>query len=111
MAYDIPEVAAAMDRKILQLDYMTNNLANAGTPGFKAEHFHVLRTPEEENIASANPQSSNNIFVDFAQGMSQKTDNPLDLHIQGEGFFVVQQNKDRPSQEREIWPSTNSVRS
>lgn len=90
MAYDIPEIAAAMDRKLLHLDIMTNNLANAGTPGFKARHFRVLKTPEEENIASANPQSSNNIFVDFSQGMSGKTDNPLDLCIQGEGFFVVQ---------------------
>ena len=90
MAYDIPEVAAAMDRKILQLDTMTNNLANAGTPGFKAEHLHFLKTLAEGNNATANPQSSNSILVDFAQGLSQRTDNPLDLHIQGEGFFVVQ---------------------
>jgi flagellar basal-body rod protein FlgF len=90
MSYDIPEIAAAMDRKILQLDTMTNNLANAGTPGFKVRHFYVQKTPEEENKANANPQTANNIFVDFAQGMPSRTDNPLDLCIQGEGFLVVQ---------------------
>jgi flagellar basal body rod protein FlgG len=28
--------------------------------------------------------------VDFGAGLSQRTDNPLDLQIRGEGFFVVQ---------------------
>ena len=35
MAYDISTVAAAMDQKIMQLQHITNNLANASTPGFK----------------------------------------------------------------------------
>ena len=90
MSYDIPTVAAAMDQKIMQLDNMTNNLANAGTPGFKAQHLHVLKTIEEGDKANEVSASVTGMYVDFSQGISQKTGNPLDLHLQGDGFFVVQ---------------------
>lgn len=43
MAYDISTVAAAMDQKIMQLEHITNNLANTSTPGFKAEHLLLLK--------------------------------------------------------------------
>ena len=49
MAFEIPAVAAAMDLKILQLDQITNNLANTATPGFKAEHLHFLKNMAENN--------------------------------------------------------------
>jgi flagellar basal-body rod protein FlgF len=90
MAYEISEVAAAMEQKIIQLDYMTNNLANAATPGFKAVHLHVLKNLEETDKSNADLESSGSIYVDFSQGLPQKTGNPLDLNIQGDGFFVVQ---------------------
>ena len=90
MAYDIPAIASVMNQKIMQLDYVTNNLANAGTPGYKAEHLKLLKALEEgDNITEGNAASST-IIVDFAQGMPQKTGNPMDLQLQGEGFFVVQ---------------------
>jgi flagellar basal-body rod protein FlgG len=90
MAYDIPTVATAMDQKIVQLDYITHNLANATTPGFKAQHLHALRSLAEANQTDENAPSGHIVFTDFSQGLSQKTDNPLDLSIQGDGFFAVQ---------------------
>ena len=90
MAYDIPAIAAAMDQKILQLDRVTNNLANTGTPGFKAEHLQVLKALEEGDKPNENATALNGFFVDFSQGIPQKTGNTLDLQLQGDGFFVVQ---------------------
>jgi len=90
MAYEISEVAAAMDQKVIQLDHMTNNLANAATPGFKAVHLHALKNLDAEGKSDVDLQSSGVTYVDFSQGMPQKTGNPLDLNIQGDGFFVVQ---------------------
>ena len=89
MAFEIPAVAAAMDLKILQLDQITNNLANAATPGFKAEHLHFLKNMAENNPSSGDVASLGSLVVDFAQGMPQQTGNPLDLQLQGDGFFVV----------------------
>ena len=90
MAYDIPAVAAAMDQKILQLEHITTNLANAATPGFKAEHLLVMNALLEESKAGDYTTPLTSLIVDFGQGISQKTDNPLDVSLQGDGFFVVQ---------------------
>lgn len=90
MAYDIYAVAAAMDQKILQLEHITSNLANAATPGFKAAHLLLLNALQEESKPGDYSTPLTSLIVDFAQGISQKTDNPLDLTLQGDGFFVVQ---------------------
>ncbi len=90
MAYDISAVAAAMDQKILQLEHVSSNLANAATPGFKSKHLYLLNVLEEESKAGETTAPLTNIILDFAQGIAQKTDNPLDLTIQGDGFFVIQ---------------------
>jgi len=90
MSYDIPAIAAVMNQKIMQLDYVTNNLSNAVTPGYKAEHLKYLKALEESDNITDNNAASSTLIVDFTQGMAQKTDNPLDLQLQGEGFFVVQ---------------------
>jgi flagellar basal-body rod protein FlgF len=90
MAYNISAVTAAMDQKILQLEHISNNLANASTPGFKAEHLLTLNTLQEESKPGDDTASLTTLVVDFAQGISQRTDNPLDLNLQGDGFFVVQ---------------------
>jgi flagellar basal-body rod protein FlgF len=93
MAYDISAVAAAMDQKIIQLEHVTNNLANSSTPGFKAEHLLTLNAIQEESNLEDNTASLESLIVDFARGISQRTDNPLDLYLKGDGFFVVQTNE------------------
>jgi len=90
MAFDISTVSAVMDQKIIQLDNVTNNIANAQTSGFKAQHLHLLKSIDEGNRLNASDAVTSNTFVDFSQGILQKTDNPLDLSLQDDGFFVVQ---------------------
>jgi flagellar basal-body rod protein FlgG len=90
MAYDISAVAAAMDQKILQLEHITNNLANTTTPGFKAVHLFILNALQEESKPGDTTNTLSSLIVDFSQGISHKTENPLDITLQGDGFFVVQ---------------------
>ncbi|MCB0263614.1 MAG: flagellar basal-body rod protein FlgF [Calditrichia bacterium] len=75
-----------------RLDVSTNNLANINTVGYKKDgvFFHKLAEAlADTGEADANrlPGSSN---VDFSLGTMQRTDNPLDVAINGEGFFVIQ---------------------
>lgn len=84
MVYDISHVAFAMDGKIRQMDRTANNLANASTPGFKAEHLRALQA------SGAVEASSTEASVDFSPGLAEKTGNALDLLIEGDGFFVIQ---------------------
>jgi flagellar basal body rod protein FlgG len=84
MVYDIINVAAAMKRKIIQMDHTANNLANASTPGFKAEHLRAMRD------FGAGGEIPAETIVDFTRGATEMTGNPLDLDIEGDGFFAVQ---------------------
>jgi flagellar basal-body rod protein FlgF/flagellar basal-body rod protein FlgG len=79
------------------LDIAATNLANAQTPGYRAEQEYfrsVLLGPDAED--SQLGQAVNNFGLlggdrlILAQGALNQTGNPLDLAIQGEGFFMVQ---------------------
>src|SRR5262249_17486520 len=81
-----------------QLDVIANNIANVNTSGFKAEKSifeQYLRTnAHEDNFIGVARRVS---FVqdratwhDLSQGSTQLTNNPLDLVIDGDGYFVVQ---------------------
>jgi flagellar basal-body rod protein FlgF/flagellar basal-body rod protein FlgG len=80
------------------LDTIANNLANAGTVGFRAERNIFSSVLAAAGSASGSPlnQAINNSGIlsgttlDLSQGALQKTGNDLDLAIQGSGFFVVQ---------------------
>jgi len=108
MAYDISTVAAAMDQKMMQLEYITNNLANTSTPGFKAEHLFILNALQRESKPGDNAASLSSLVVDFGRGISQRTDNPLDLYLQGDSFFVVQ-TKEGPAYTRKGDFTVNSL--
>ena len=83
------------------LDTAANNLANAGTNGFRAERDYFRGILEDGS--GANPElgsqvgSSVNGFgvlggnrLDFSQGDLAKTGNPLDVALRGDGFFAIQ---------------------
>lgn len=78
-----------------RMDLTANNLANMTTSGFKAERLVMRELSERPAAASDTPQDI--AFVDawmlqrdFSSGPMQQTGNPLDVAIDGEGFFVVQ---------------------
>jgi flagellar basal-body rod protein FlgF len=80
------------------LDTIANNLANASTVGFRAEHnvFSSVLASTGNVPDSALNQAVNTYGVlggnalDQSQGALQKTGNQLDLGIEGPGYFVVQ---------------------
>ena len=83
------------------LDTAANNLANAGTNGFRAQRDYfsgVLAGGVDQNPETASQvgQSVNGFGVlggnslDLGQGELQATGNPLDLALEGQGFFAIQ---------------------
>lgn len=100
MGYDIVDVANAGSRAIMQLNIVANNLANSSTPGYKAENifYHVLKEVsaqgknfDESGSLAVNYPVEGVKVVDFSQGTLVKTGNSLDMAIEGEGFFSIQQ--------------------
>ncbi|HEY6487928.1 MAG: flagellar hook basal-body protein [Terracidiphilus sp.] len=82
------------------LDTAAANLANAQTPGYRAEREFfrsVLLGPDA--AGSQLGQTVNNYgllggdLLSFAQGALQQTGNPLDLALEGQGFFAVQADR------------------
>ena len=90
MRYDVNDVAIAGSRKLTQLDFVANNVANASTPGFKSEHLYYAmkgRAAQEDSRVDLGPTSTK---IDFAQGTLNRTGNKFDLAIEGDGYFTIQ---------------------
>jgi flagellar basal-body rod protein FlgF len=78
-----------------ELDIVANNLANVDTTGFKVEGLTTATdtaTPARTIGVNQPVQFAvdNGVARDFSQGGLQQTGAPLDLAIQGRGFFQVQ---------------------
>jgi len=79
------------------LDMLANNLANAGSAGYKKDtEFYSLYLSEAAaaEAADADPVTAmlpviDRQWTDFSQGVIQSTGNPLDAAIDGEGFLAV----------------------
>jgi len=80
--------------RMQSLDLLANNLANAGTAGFKRDQeFYGLFTSDEasgagDTAASALPTIQSQ-WTDFSQGDLQVTGNPMNVALSSSGFFVV----------------------
>lgn len=79
------------------LDTAAANLANAQTPGYRAEReFFRSALLGPDALDSQLGQTVNNYGLlggdrlNLGQGALQQTGNPLDLAIEGQGFFAVQ---------------------
>jgi len=78
------------------LSLMANNLANAGTAGFKMDHefYGVYSSSNAEDPSGGGDFVSSLPFVnkqwtDFSQGILQTTGSPLDIAISGRGFLAL----------------------
>ena len=76
------------------LDVAANNLANVDTAGFKVENL-MVQTDAETPRSLPNTQPikyalDNGIARNFGQGNLEQTSAPLDVAIEGDGFFQVQ---------------------
>ena len=74
--------ASGMKARMESLDMLANNMANSGTNGFKADReFYSVFKQELPLIEKR--------WTDFSQGSVQPTGNPLDLALDGKGFFAL----------------------
>lgn len=98
--------ATGMMAQQFNLDTISNNLSNVNTTGFRQNQarfqdliYQTLRAPGSPVGASVVPvgqdvglgtkvASSEKIFT---QGSLRQTDNPLDMAIEGDGFFQITQ--------------------
>jgi flagellar basal-body rod protein FlgF/flagellar basal-body rod protein FlgG len=78
------------------LDSAASNLANASTTGFRAEREYFREAiAGEGSLESQLGKATNNFsvlggsVVDLGQGQISATGNPLDLALQGSGFFAI----------------------
>jgi len=89
---------AGMMTRTEALDTIANNLANVSTPGFRASHnsFSAALATANDSPLSALNQDANEYGslsgtqLDTAQGALVPTGNPLDLAIEGSGYFAAQ---------------------
>lgn len=78
-----------------ELDIVANNIANVDTTGFKVEGTMVKTDPSTGARMIDGPASlkfviDDGVTRDFGQGALRQTGGPLDLAIEGQGFFRVQ---------------------
>lgn len=100
--------ATGMAAQETQLETVSNNIANANTVGYKKQRadfqdllYQTIRAaggrtgPTTVNPTGLQVGSGVKVVTTarlFGQGAIQNTDNPLDLAVEGGGFFVVQQH-------------------
>ena len=83
------------------LDTAANNLANAGTAGFRAQrdYFRGVLAGSIDQSAETSSQVGQSVNgygvlggnrIDLGQGELRTTGNPLDLALKGPGFFAIQ---------------------
>ena len=79
--------AVAVDRRMTTI---AANIANQSTPGYRAEEVSFKSLVSK---AGANPvhfASQGELFISRRQGVPMKTDNPLDVAVQGKGWLALQ---------------------
>jgi flagellar basal-body rod protein FlgG len=97
--------ASGMNAQQTNIDNIANNLANSNTNGFKMRRAQFQDLLYQSYVQPGANAAAQNIFpsglqiglgtrtasneIIFSQGNFQETDNPLDLVIQGNGFFQV----------------------
>ncbi len=101
--------ATGMEAQQLNIDVISNNLANVNTPGFKKSRvdfqdllYQTLQPAGASEAQGAQVPTGIQVGLGtqygatqkiFTQGDYQHSDNPLDMVIEGDGFFqVIQPN-------------------
>jgi flagellar basal-body rod protein FlgF len=91
--------ASGMLAEQIRQDQIANDLANASTPGYKADRtsqraFNDLLLANSATGATVGRQSTavqvDRIVTDFSAKAARETGEPLDFAISGDGWFAVQ---------------------
>jgi len=87
--------ASGMIAQQAKQDILANNLANADTPGFKADLLTIDSSADLPNTLSDSDSPAaivrpGRLGIDASSGILKPTGNPLNLAIMGRGLFVVE---------------------
>jgi len=72
-----------------RLEVLTDNLANVNTSGFKKQK-PVFEDSMPDGYGIRTFSSMKSTVTDMSQGVTEKTERPLDVALMGPGFFTVQ---------------------
>ncbi|RJQ55752.1 MAG: flagellar hook-basal body protein [Nitrospiraceae bacterium] len=78
------------------LDIFAQNVANAATPGYKKERIafkdYLIPVDNKPPLVEdgRTMTETSRVVTDFSSGTLMRTGNPLDLAINGEGFFALE---------------------
>jgi flagellar basal-body rod protein FlgG len=88
--------AAGMAAQQERMDSLANDVANVNTPGYKRLRvafrdlvYQQSGRGAQPNVRTGSGSAASTLGRGQAQGVLQQTGNPLDLAIQGPGFFQV----------------------
>jgi flagellar basal-body rod protein FlgG len=97
--------ASGMNAQQMSIDNIANNLANANTAGFKARRTQFQDLLYQSFLQPGAAAGAQTVVpsglqlglgarpaansINFTQGSFQQTNNPLDVVIQGKGFFQI----------------------
>lgn len=86
--------ASGMLPQVKKQEITANNVANAGATGFKKERLFTkeLNRAEIKQIKTKSDWErpmATSTFVDYSPGVFDHTGNPLDIAIDGDGFFTL----------------------
>jgi flagellar basal-body rod protein FlgF len=89
--------AGGLRARMESLELLANNLANSETAGYKTdrEFYDLYLAPEQNDAGAGDPTTMPVIernYTDHSQGVLRATANPLDLALDGRGFFAVESN-------------------
>lgn len=100
MGYDGYISASGASVQLRDLDVVSNNLSNVGTPGFKRSQSifrAVLEGALQDREGNRAPGATGSAFVstdqigsDFRRGGSERTGSPIHAIIDGSGFFEIE---------------------
>jgi|Deesub1362A_J573_1020465.scaffolds.fasta_scaffold00118_48 flagellar basal body rod protein FlgG len=93
MYSELYSAVSGLSVRKLKLDFLAHNLASLDTVAFKVEQpvFEEWRLRTEVGTLRVPTQvRSFTRWIDFSPGKMHRTGEPLDLAIDGEGFFVIQ---------------------
>lgn len=90
--------AAGMIPRVKSQERIANNIANATTAGFKKDKAFVRELSRAEQRLTPSQVDwrkpvAEQTYVDYSAGIFDRTDNPLDLAIEGDGFFLLQDDQ------------------
>jgi flagellar basal-body rod protein FlgF len=77
----------ALERR---LETIAHNVANANTPGFRVDGVTFATALAKAGAANVAYVEEGNGFISQQSGAMIQTENPLDVAIQGDGWFAVQ---------------------